>query len=199
MNSDIVDMQNISDFDLIQEILSGNKKSFELLVAKYSKLVADTAYVHVPPEHVEDISQEAFVKAYTKLGNLDNKSAFPGWLKTITIRLCQEYWRKEAKRKKDLECDENNIILYRNNGGIAEGDEQGNVELRMTLDKAMEVLNPKERILINLMYYDGHSIEETSQLMGVSSINVRVSGYRARKKLLQRLNELGIEEIRDGR
>ena len=76
----------MTDQQIIQQILSGNINTFEMLVRKYQQMVFRTAmgFVH-SKEDAEDISQDVFLKAYSSLQQFKGEAEFSTWLYRITI------------------------------------------------------------------------------------------------------------------
>lgn len=83
------------DSDLIQRTLDGDQSAFTILVEKYQKGVHALVWQKIGDFHIaQEITQDAFLKAYQKLGTLKNHKLFSGWLYVIATRLCYDWCRK---------------------------------------------------------------------------------------------------------
>ena len=97
-------MEREDDVQLIQAVLSGDDSAFGILVEKYQKSIHAFAWRKIGDFHyAEEITQDTFLRAYQNLSTLKNPSSFPGWLHTITNRLCKNWLRNEKKHKEQLQ------------------------------------------------------------------------------------------------
>ena len=95
------------DAKLIQKVLQGNRDAFGPLVKKYQKGVHALVWRKIGDFHIaQEITQDAFLKAYQKLGTLKNHNQFPGWLYVIAANLCADWFRKASLPEQALEITE---------------------------------------------------------------------------------------------
>ena len=88
----------MSDAEIIEKVLSGDVNSFELLVAKYEKMIYNLALTKLRNrESAEDISQECFLRAYKMLRSYRTESAFSTWIYRICQNLIADHFRKNKK------------------------------------------------------------------------------------------------------
>ena len=93
-----------TDAELIQRILQGDQDAFSPLVTKYQKKVHALVWRKIGDFHIaQEITQDAFLKAYQKLGTLKNHTQFPGWLYVIAANLCSDWFRKNPPPEQSLE------------------------------------------------------------------------------------------------
>src|SRR4030095_8240163 len=100
------------DIELIEEALAGKQSSYKKLMKKYYQLVYNLVYrMIVKKEDVEDLTQEAFIKAFNSLENFDNQFSFSTWLFKIATNNAIDYLRKKKLSTfsidKDFESDDN--------------------------------------------------------------------------------------------
>ena len=89
-------MERSDDAQLIQDILSGDDTAFSTLVEKYQKSVHALAWRKIDDfHHAEEIMQDTFLQAYSKLSTLKNPNQFAGWLYVIANRTLPELDTKE--------------------------------------------------------------------------------------------------------
>ena len=181
---------------LVERAQRGDKRAFELLVEKYqrklgrllSRLVRD-------PGEVEDVTQEAFVKAYRALPSFRGDSAFYTWLYRIGINTAKNYlvaMGRRAPTSTEIDAED------------AEGHESGeqlrdintpeslllSKEIAATVNAAIESLPEELRSAIQLRELEGMSYEEIAKLMGCPIGTVRSRIFRAREAIAERLKPL---------
>jgi len=177
------------DTEIIRQVLSGDVNAFETLIARYQSHVFAIVRRHVPRDMADDMAQDAFIRAYQGLSGFTGKSGFKSWLSGIAIRTCYDFWRK-AYRMKEVpvsqltdahrEWLENAIsddaaAIFDKNGRQSEALE--------ILDWAMGQLSAEDRMIVNLIYFEGLSHKEAGALLEWSIPNVKIRSWRARKKL----------------
>ena len=85
------------DVQLIQRVLNGDDAAFSALVSKYQRSVHALAWRKIGDFHIaEDITQEAFLKAYQRLSTLKEPQSFASWLYVITANQCKAWLRKKT-------------------------------------------------------------------------------------------------------
>jgi DNA-directed RNA polymerase specialized sigma24 family protein len=77
-----------ADIDVVRRVLAGDVNAFEKLVARYQAYVFSIVRKHVPPENVEAVAHDIFVRAYRSLPGYGQKSQFAKWLAGISVRTC---------------------------------------------------------------------------------------------------------------
>jgi RNA polymerase sigma-70 factor (ECF subfamily) len=191
------------DQQLVERAQKGDKRAFELLVLKYqrklgrllSRLVRD-------PGEVEDVTQEAFIKAYRALPNFRGDSAFYTWLYRIAINTAKNYLVALGRRapttteydNEEAESFEDADALR--DSSTPEGELLGK-EIATTVNKAMEALPEDLRTAITLREIEGLSYEEIATVMNCPIGTVRSRIFRAREAIAAELRPLlGTDENR---
>ncbi|WNR45307.1 RNA polymerase sigma factor [Paenibacillus roseipurpureus] len=132
-------------YDLIAKAKSGDKEAFTLLVKRYKDIVFRYSYGMLEDRmEAEDVSQEAFVKAFYSLSKLDNSYAFASWLKRIVSNLCYD---RIHKQKKTNSVSGELIETRISNNDMERRD------LQMTIEEAMGKLSPEHREAIILISF----------------------------------------------
>src|SRR5665647_57025 len=86
----------LEDYELIGKAIKGDQSSYDRLMKKYYKLVHNLIYRMIyNKEDVEDLTQEAFIKAFNSLEKFDHQFAFSTWLYKIASNNCIDYLRKK--------------------------------------------------------------------------------------------------------
>ncbi len=87
------------DAELVRRTLSGDRASFEALIRRYMGAVYAVALREAPRQSdAEDVAQEAFVKAFNRLAELDDPAAFRGWIRRIAVNLARDVGRRRSRR-----------------------------------------------------------------------------------------------------
>lgn len=131
----------------------------------------------------EDLAQETFIKAYKKLDTLKNPEKAKSWLYSIARNTAMDFFRKNKNRDIAL----SNVFLE-NVAGAAVADYQNqaiNNEISRGLDRCIDKLVKEDRAIIKLLYYEGFSYKEITELLHINENTLKSRLYRARKVLLE--------------
>jgi len=184
-----------SDAEIVLQVLEGNVNSFESLMSRYKDLVLRIVKKHVPYSEVEELAQETFIRVYQSLSGFKSKGDFKQWLSSIAVRTCYDYWRK-AYRNKEVTMSSlserhqkwlEEVVSDQMEAPFQENDVQK--EATELLDWAMGKLTPEDRMVMELIYLEGMSGKEASDLLGWSVANIKVRAFRSRAKLKKLLKE----------
>lgn len=169
----------------IQKSLRGDAKAFEYIVHKFQKRIYfSVLQIVMNHDDADDIIQETFIKAYTKLSSYNSDYPFYPWLYRIAINTSLNHQKKKA-RLRALSLDE----LDNNNhhGELAEAPRQmfdmAGGELIHHLKSALKKIPLEQRMVFMLRVNDGMSYQEISEQMDISIGTVMSRLSRARRKL----------------
>jgi RNA polymerase sigma-70 factor (ECF subfamily) len=181
---------------LVERAQRGDKRAFDMLVAKYQRKLGRllSRFIRDPAE-VEDVAQEAFIKAYRALPNFRGDSAFYTWLYRIGINTAKNYlvaMGRRAPTSTDFDSEE------AENFESAEGLRDMNTpesllatqQIGETVNEAMEALPEDLRTAIVLREIEGLSYEEIANVMECPIGTVRSRIFRAREAIAERLRPL---------
>lgn len=176
-------MEKEQDAILVKRAKEGDKDAFCELVQRYKRQVYFVAY-RMTNNHSDanDLSQEAFIRAYKSIGNFKGKSSFSTWLYRIITNMTIDYLRKTGT-KQVFELDENMSIknsYYINNP--IEG-----CELHREIKKAIGSLPIKQRVVVELSILDDLSHKEIAKILGCREKTVSWHLFQARNKLQKKL------------
>ena len=161
-------------------------KIFHYMHAHVAKIV----YSNRPArEGVEDLIQQICVKVLTNLNQFGGKVPLLHWVSRIAVNTCLNQIRREKNRPEmrlaDLSEDEAGVV-ERLAANAQELDSSQQMAASELVEKLLQGLKPPDRLLMRLMYLEGHSVEEISSLTGWSSALVKVRAFRARAILRKR-------------
>jgi RNA polymerase sigma-70 factor (ECF subfamily) len=184
------------DQQLVERAQRGDKRAFELLVLKYQRKLGRllSRFVRDPAE-VEDVTQEAFIKAYRALPSFRGDSAFYTWLYRIGINTAKNYLVALGRRaptttgfdNEEAEGFEDADQLRDSN--TPESELEGK-EIAATVNHAMDALPADLRTAITLREIEGLSYEEIANVMNCPVGTVRSRIFRARDAIAAELRPL---------
>ncbi len=167
-----------SDGELISAVLGGDRKAFAILVRRYEQSVrAATSSILRDAHLAQDAAQEAFVKAYQKLGSLRQTGAFGPWLLKIARRCALDVVGKH----REVSLPDHDIPEARPAALLDDEKEQ--------LLAAVLKLHASERQVVMLRYFSGYSVKEVADIAGRSVGTVTKQLSRARRQLRLSLQE----------
>jgi RNA polymerase sigma-70 factor (ECF subfamily) len=175
----------VNDCDLVVASLNGDPSAFGSLVEKYESPVYNLAYRMLGrAEDAEDISQEVFVRAYTKLRTFDIEKKFGNWILAIASHLCIDHLR----RKKPLYLDDQDYAEWVGSGEDAPEVHVLREERGSEIRKLLADLPPKYRQILILRYWHEMSYAEIGETMGLADGTVKTRLHRARRMLTERIS-----------
>ncbi len=180
--------------ELITAVLSGDTSSFEVLIVKYQPRVFGTARKYARRESdVEDIVQEVFIKAFTKLSTFRGDSPFEHWLMRLAVRTCYDFLREHQRNREhpiSEITDEESTWLERFATADTQGDTHSAAAARALIHRLLEQLSPQSRLIIQLLEIEEKSLKEIAQLTGWSIPMIKVRAFRARAAMRKTLEKL---------
>jgi len=132
----------------------------------------------------EDVAQEALLKAYRNFGRLREPARFRGWLVRIAFRMALDRWRSVKRREKRETQGEQSEPRA---AGPTVEELAVSSEFQARLERAMEELPEKFRLVLLLAAIEGYTLEEVSGMLGIPMGTVKSRLFFARKKLAEKL------------
>ncbi len=177
------------DQELVLRAQRGDKRAFELLVAKYQRKLGRLLSRMVrDPAEVEDVPQEAFIKAYRALGNFRGDSAFYTWLYRIAVNIAIDSQRRQKRNPLDFRETMDGLFEKQNEVAKDPFSDVHDRELREKLVSAINDLTPEHKAVIILRTVEGLSYKDIGEILGCSEGTVMSRLHYARKKLQQKLS-----------
>ncbi|WP_295794719.1 sigma-70 family RNA polymerase sigma factor [Mucilaginibacter sp.] len=176
-------------YNLVVECKKGSKKACYELYKLYSKAMLNVAFRIVGNiAEAEDVLQEAFVDAFSKLKDFRQDTTFGLWLKQIVVNRSINLLRKRKLDLVDLEGEQIENIA----GEEAEDDDETQYQAAR-VKEAMKDLPEGYRLVISLYLLEGYDHEEIGQILNISENTSRTQFLRAKRKLLEILQRKGIK------
>jgi len=186
----------LEEVQLVERARGGDTAAFGTLVRLYQRRAVSVAYRLVGnAEDAGDVSQEAFVRAYRCLDQLDDPARFGGWLMRVVSNLALNFRRSRASRPSGPLDDSAEAFDPRRPGTgfrLSEDREDGESqpeELRRAIDDAMTQLPDKQRLALVLFSMEGLPQKDVAEILECSVELVKWNVFQARKKLRELLED----------
>ena len=185
------------DFDVtaaVERVRAGDEESARLLVQHLYPLVIKIVRSHLPRRTVEeDLAQMIFVRVFTRLDQWRATAPFTHWVSRIAVNVCLsqiDYERVRPEwRMADL-SEEQADVLEVASGESGDEDHGSGIADRELVEKILARLEPKDRLVLQLLDMDGRSVADVSAITGWGQSLVKVRAFRARRKVRAFLSEL---------
>jgi RNA polymerase sigma-70 factor (ECF subfamily) len=189
---------------LVRLAQEGSPAAFEELVAKYQPKVFSMALSFTRNrEAADDLAQEVFLKAYLALPRFHRKSEFGTWLYRISINHIRDFLRKKG-RAREVSLDDVPEVSFSDREQAEKAEQERETEARRTLvQKFVQALPEKYRVILTLRDIQGLAYEEISRILKLSPGTVDSRLHRARRMLRLKLapyleGEGGADELSKG-
>ena len=184
------------DQKLVERAQNGDQKAFDVLVGKYQRKLGRllSRFIRDPAE-VEDVTQEAFIKAFRALPAFRGESAFYTWLYRIGINTAKNYLVSQGRRAPTTtEYDAEEAETFEDAGQLRDINTPESLllskQIGETVNSAMESLPEELRSAIVLREIEGLSYEEIAEAMNCPIGTVRSRIFRAREAVAAKLRPL---------
>ncbi len=172
---------------LIEKSLKGDSHAQHRLFHLYIKAMYNTVLRIVPAtDEAEDIVQEGFIKAFTKLDQFRYTSTFGAWLKRIMVNTALNSLKKRSPEFTHLE-------VAADNADETDKDWTDEMPDPAEINKEVKKLPEGCRVIFTLHLIEGYEQKEVAEMLNVSSSTVKTQYRRARLLLRERLNAKGYE------
>jgi len=193
-----------ADLELVKRVQQGDKKAFDLLVAKYQRKISRLLSRMLREQsEVEDVMQETFIKAYRALPQFRGESAFYTWLYRIAINTARNWMTAQGRRPSSPNPNQNEDgETFDDVDSLTDNNTPESVyvsqEIAATVNATIEQLPEELRTAIVLREIEGLSYEEIAQAMDCPIGTVRSRIFRAREAIAAKLRPL-IDQYGDRR
>ena len=184
------------DRELVRRAQGEDKEAFEELIRRHQhRVFAVASGILRKREDVEDIAQQVFVKAYFSLKRFDQRAAFSTWLYKITVNECWDLLRKKKVRplvyESDLSEEQARQVMTSAEKVNPGPDISEKIEARENVERLLEGLDERDRLMLILKEVGGYSIEEIAEVLNLNGNTVKVRLFRARRKVVSQAKKRG--------
>ncbi|MEP4484474.1 MAG: RNA polymerase sigma factor RpoE [Halioglobus sp.] len=178
----------LTDKQLVAKVQKGDSRAFDLLVMKYQHKIMGliSRYVHDADE-VQDVAQEAFIKAYRALPRFRGDSAFYTWLYRIAINTAKNHLVSRSRRPPGSDVEVEDAEHYEAGGALRDIETPESAlfgaELKVVIEDAIAELPDDLRAAVTLREFDGLSYEDIAEVMDCPVGTVRSRIFRAREAI----------------
>jgi RNA polymerase sigma-70 factor, ECF subfamily len=184
------------DRELVRRAQGEDKEAFEELVRRHQhRVFAVAGGILRRREDVEDVAQQVFVKAYFSLKKFDQRAAFSTWLYKITVNECWDLLRKKKVRplvyESDLSEEQARQVIASGEKENPGPDASQRIEARERVERLLEGLEERDRLMLILKEVEGFSIEEIAEVLSLNGNTVKVRLFRARRRVVSLAKKRG--------
>ena len=186
----------LSDGEVIARVVGGERELFGALVQRYNQRLFRLVRSIVRPDaEAEDALQEAYLRAFTRLGGFEGRSSFSTWISRIAIRMAGAH-RDRMHRMGALHEELATHGRLEDSMEPDPEDEAASGEVRRIVESAIDGLPARYRSVVVMRLVEGLSTAETAELLEVSKEVVRIRLHRGREKLRRVLISRSEDQLR---
>jgi len=172
-----------SDKAHLAKVRSGDKDAFRYFIKTYQKMAFSIAISMVKNEfNANDVVQNSFIRAFKGLRTFRSDAKFSTWLYKIVVNEALKYLKKN-KRSQEFITFMDDPIDYSSTFNEAVSSFEL-MDKKMEIQKTLNLMKPKEALLLKLHYLHEESILEIEKITGFTNSNIKVLLHRARKSFL---------------
>lgn len=174
-----------SDFLLIRKMKQGDDDALDLFVRKYYQEILSYCHYHCPDQmYAEDLTQETFVRFFTKLSDYHYKGKTLNYLYTIAGNLCKDY----LKKMKEIPLEEKELAEEK---GLEE-TQMENILNKILTEQALKQLPDELSEVLTLYYFQGLKLTEISDTLQIGLPLVKYRLRQAKKQMEELLGKEGL-------
>jgi RNA polymerase sigma-70 factor (ECF subfamily) len=175
----------------VAQALAGDRDAFRVLVERHSRTLFRLAYRMTGNEQdAEEVVQDTFLRAYRRLDRFESRANFGTWLYRIAVNCSLDLRRKrrpELEHREPEDAEGSEVVAKIPSAGPAPDRLLLSAELGSHVQKALQELSSMERAAFLLRHFEGLSIEEISQTLGLRTSATKNTVFRAVQKLRRTL------------
>lgn len=181
------DTMSDSDSELVKRVQHGDQRAFDLLVLKYQHKIQSLVSRYVREADVQDVAQEAFIKAFRAIKNFRAESAFYTWMYRIAVNTAKNHLVSRSRRPPDVDVDVHESDGYAGENVLHDLETPQNrlqaQEVESAVRSALDDLPNDLRTAVTLREFDGLSYEAIAEIMECPVGTVRSRIFRAREAI----------------
>jgi RNA polymerase sigma-70 factor, ECF subfamily len=183
---------------LVEAALQHDDEAARELVRRLYPFVAKMVRAHRPRRtSEEDLCQMIFIKVFQKLSQFSGKVPLEHWVSRIAVNTCLNQIAAEKVRPELRQADlteEEQAVVENLAASSDELSPDRRFASRQLVEHLLGLLKPVERLVIDLLYLQGRSVEEIRKITGWSTSLIKVRAFRARQKMKSQLTKISAKE-----
>lgn len=183
-------ISNFTDEELAQEIIdSRDTIAFGILYDRYEKMVYNKCYQFVSnTEEAKDLAHDVFLQVFIKINTFKGTAKFSSWLYSVCYNFCVNYLNRNKEKKIS---SQSNDIDQEYGLSQEEISDETLLELKVEkLKKALVLIPPEDKMILQMKYQDDISIKELQLVLEISESAVKMRLARAKEKLITIYNKI---------
>ncbi|MGN0915808.1 MAG: RNA polymerase sigma factor RpoE [Succinivibrio sp.] len=194
MASDLDNKTASSDEAIVRRVQEGDVNAYNILVIKYQHKVVQIVSKYLGNSaDVNDVAQEAFIKAYRAINSFRGESSFYTWLYRIVVNAAKTFLEANSKHRNQIDVDSEEFSESQASGALESRDTPDRIiesqELQQVILNAMKDLPKELSEAIMLREVEGMSYEDMSDVLKIPVGTVRSRIFRARQFIEQRMSK----------
>lgn len=188
------DSSRTEDVKLIKKALAKDQSAYDKLMKKYYNLIYNLVYRMIyKKEDAEDLTQEAFIKAFNSLHKFDNQFAFTTWLFKIATNNCIDYLRKKKLSTfsidKEIDSEEDDLKIEIPDRENLPDSSIIKTQRKKIINEAIDSLPEKYKKVIILRHTEERDYEEIARILKIPLGTVKAHIFRGRELLYKYLKD----------
>jgi RNA polymerase sigma-70 factor, ECF subfamily len=180
----------------VRRVLDGDTEAFSAIVTAHQRLIAADLSRRLPPQDVQEVAQDTFIRAFRSLPSFRGEAPFRIWILRIARHAAMDFWRKRYRRRDQTFSDLDETALLHVELTQQEqlagqrADQEARASAKEWLEAALRRLSPDDRAVITLVELEEFSMEDAARRLGCGLSAVKVRAFRARRRLKAILKDL---------
>ena len=182
--------------EAVRRVLAGDIEAFAAIVKAHERWIAADLSRRLPPQDVQEVAQDTFVRAFRSLPTYRGDAPFRIWLLRIARHAAMDFWRKRYRRRDRsfADLDDSSLLhvedLRQEDLAGQQADRDAQESAREWLEAALRRLSPDDRAVVTLVELEDCSMEDAARRLGCSLSAIKVRAFRARRRLKAILEDL---------
>ena len=182
--------------EAVRRVLAGDIEAFAAIVKAHERWIAADLSRRLPPQDVQEVAQDTFVRAFRSLPSYRGDAPFRIWLLRIARHAAMDFWRKRYRRRDRsfADLDDSSLLhvedLRQEDLAGQQADRDAQESAREWLEAALRRLSPDDRAVVTLVELEDCSMEDAARRLGCSLSAIKVRAFRARRRLKAILEDL---------
>ena len=186
--------------EAVRRVLDGDIEAFAAIVNAHQRLIAADLSRRLPPQDVQEVAQDTFIRAFRALPSYRGEAPLRIWILRIARHAAMDFWRKRYRRRDRTFSDLDDAALLHVEAVRQEElagrqtDRDAQESAREWLDAALRRLSPDDRAVITLVELEERSMEDAARRLGCGLSAVKVRAFRARRRLKTILEDIRLRK-----